>query len=63
MYAASHTGGHILDTRLHCDGREHFYPCVLKGCTARQYFCKHLPNDRHCPRSPLPQPADECTQK
>lgn len=46
------TCAHMFDTRLQCDGREHYYPCVLAGCNARRYFCKHLPDDRHCPRSP-----------
>lgn len=49
--AAEHLG-HMFDTRLQCDGREHYYPCVLEGCNARRYFCKHLEDDRHCPRSP-----------
>jgi hypothetical protein len=43
--------GHIFDTRLCCDGREHYYPCILAGCNERQYFCKHLRDDRHCPRA------------
>lgn len=42
---------HLFDSRLCCDGREHFYPCVVRGCNERQYFCKHLRNDRHCPQS------------
>jgi hypothetical protein len=46
---------HLFDTRLCCDGREHYYPCVVKGCNERQYFCKHLRNDRHCPA--LGEPA------
>lgn len=46
------TCAHIFDTRLCCDGREHYYPCVRAGCNERQYFCKHLPDDRHCPQSP-----------
>lgn len=41
---------HQFDSRLQCDGVEHYYPCVLRDCNARQYFCKHLRNDRHCPR-------------
>jgi hypothetical protein len=44
--------GHVFDTQLHCDGREHYYPCVLVGCNERKYFCKHTSNDdRHCPRN------------
>lgn len=42
---------HLFDTVLRCDGREHYYPCVYQGCGARQYFCKHRPNDHHCPRA------------
>lgn len=41
---------HLFDTQLYCDGREHYYQCVVKGCNARQYFCKHRDGDRHCPR-------------
>lgn len=44
--------GCIFDTRLCCDGRIHYYPCVRAGCNEREYFCKHTSDDdRHCPRN------------
>ena len=43
---------HMWGPDLWCDGVEHFYPCVMRGCNARAYFCKHTRNDRHCPRGP-----------
>jgi len=49
-FRADGTCAHFFDNRLCCDGREHYYPCVVKGCNARQYFCKHTRNYSHCPR-------------
>lgn len=40
---------HQFDTRLECDGWEHYYPCIMEGCRERQYFCKHTRPDRFCP--------------
>lgn len=31
---------HLWSEELFCDGRTHFYVCLLRGCNERHYFCK-----------------------
>lgn len=32
---------HMWSAELFCDGRTHYYVCLLRGCNERRYFCKH----------------------
>lgn len=32
---------HIWSEETFCDGLTHHYVCLIRGCNARQYFCKH----------------------